>query len=602
MKKKIVYFIFSVFILIANKGLANDKKFHIDIVTPNGISLGGNIDATISSNGHWQIQTHVHNSGAIKYNYQLVVKIVTSNGIVYAFQHGGSAEGTENFDISHGPRRDDDWNNSGSAIIVQSNWNLINNGNLQWRMFYSDDIASVFSDLANSVAGDGKLLITLAGDVVTQTVNGVAHVFNQTVDGIGNLAKCAVQDIKGIADATGFFINQAGQYIYFAGGGFFNLVLHGDFPQTRSIHQDEYNWANAMVFNNTLPPIDKIKLFNFTSNDDHRFYTWPGIGDYIYMNIGDAFNNPMTYLDASRCYPAPGQVFIHELTHAWQIWHYTPIGMTQRYLNEGGSSMANYQLNCPPNTINTNYKIEQEATMVDRNYLKIYYNPDNKTNCAYCDFQQTWVENHIRNAPFNVGTIITMQMRNYVAMNNLAGVIGSVSNAPVQHSAGNGKDGDGYFMAGSIPWSVIYYTNNKVYANWGDIRKKYNSTNAERGILGWPVNTMATGLRNNGACEYFQHGAIYTTPTGTFEIDELILAPWVKQNYEKGALGYPVADLANGIQRFEHGYIQEVPVSVNNQLTWTTNVHVYTKEEELLNSNHPKATINPQPLPPILRQ
>jgi hypothetical protein len=607
MKKKIVCLIFPVLVFIGNKTWANEKKFHADIVTPNGISLGGSIDATINSSGQWQINTHVHNSGAIKYNYQLVVKIITSNGTVYAFQHGGSAEGTENFDISHGPRRDDDWNKSGSANIVQTNWNLINAGNLQWKMFYKDDMLSVFADLANSVAGDGKFLVTLAGDVVKQTIHGVEHTFDQTVNGISGLTKCVANDIQGIADATGFFINQAGQYFYYAGMGFFNLIEHGDWPKTRTITQAEYNWANKLIFNGTLAPIDKIKIFNFSSYDGHRFFTWPGIGDYIYMNLGDAFDNPMAYTNAQNCYAMPGQVFIHELTHTWQIWHYGPPKMAQRYFSEGGNAVANYLLNCPPNNVNSSYKIEQEATMVDRAFAEVYYQYlyPNGTGCSSsCGFEKSWVEAKIRNnVPFDMATIAGFAMQKYVADNRLAPYVGDVGNANAAHSTGNGKDGDGYFLVGSIPWSVVYYYNKQCYANWGDIRKKYNSVSAERGQLGWPQNQLGLGLRNGGSFQHFQHGSIYSIPgLGTFLVEQPVLDEWGKQNWERGPLGYPVADIAKSIQKFEHGYIQENLEVVNNQLVWTATSHVYTKEEEALEKQGKSTLINPQPLPPVIRK
>jgi hypothetical protein len=37
----------------------------------------------------------------------------------------------------------------------------------------------------------------------------------------------------------------------------------------------------------------------------------------ILLNMNDAFDNPVNY--TSVAYPTRGQVFIHELTHAWQI-------------------------------------------------------------------------------------------------------------------------------------------------------------------------------------------------------------------------------------------------------------------------------------------
>jgi uncharacterized protein with LGFP repeats len=147
-------------------------------------------------------------------------------------------------------------------------------------------------------------------------------------------------------------------------------------------------------------------------------------------------------------------------------------------------------------------------------------------------------------------------------------------------------------------------------------------------------------LLPGGAFQRFERAPIYwTAKYGAFAVKGEILDAWAKENFEKGPLGYPVSDLllqgqggnkvinavdANGVQKFEHGYIElYVKLDVNRQISGqnagTTNVHIYTKEEESAGySDHmrpkegpmqvaPGATItgpgnarmiNPQPLPP----
>jgi len=53
---------------------------------------------------------------------------------------------------------------------------------------------------------------------------------------------------------------------------------------------------------------------------DERKFTIPYLGDKILMGLGPAFDHPTTWADTPDSdYPQPGSVFVHELTHAWQI-------------------------------------------------------------------------------------------------------------------------------------------------------------------------------------------------------------------------------------------------------------------------------------------
>lgn len=649
MKKGILCIVFSTFLLIANNGFGNEKKFHADIVTHDGVSLGGNIDVSINSNGQWRIITHVHNSGLPKYHYQLIVKIVTPNGIVYAFQHGGSAEGTENSDITHGPHRDDDWDKSGFANIVQTNWNTISIGSMQWQIFYQDDITAVFTDLANTVSGGSKLLVSLAGDEIKKTVNGIEHVFNQTVDGISGLTKCIGNDIQGIGDATGFFINEAGQYIYYSAMGIIQLAFNkGDFPRMRTIHQDEYDWANAMIFNYSLPRIDRIKIFNFTNTDNHRFFTWPGINDYIYMNIGSAFDTPINYVDnVNKAYLAPGEVFIHELTHVWQIGKYGITGMVQKYIAFGGLNQT-YEIKCPPSNINASYNLEQQASLVDAAYFNLYYpnafdGPPKTSPNANCPYNIEWTEKNIRNnVKFDLNAINAV--REMLKISNLTG---GVNNNQAFHSNGNKNDGDGYYMVGKNKNSFLYYSNKTkaASANWGVIRDKFTQDGYEFGELGWPEISETLLPDGKGYFQRFNHGYIYwSSAHGAYVVKEKIFSAWAAIGWERGKLGYPVSDYIaestpapvqpnithtnTGYQKFEGGvifYTQTIGgvagIQESASVEYGNPSNILAKREEMRygphvnndvnligqqnnsninikNSDLNKKAINPQPLPP----
>jgi hypothetical protein len=71
----------------------------------------------------------------------------------------------------------------------------------------------------------------------------------------------------------------------------------------------------------------RVNLTNL-SHDKGRKFTIPSIDNSILVNLDDAFDNPMAYEGAAGSnYTQPGSVFIHELTHAWQITNNSFLGV-----------------------------------------------------------------------------------------------------------------------------------------------------------------------------------------------------------------------------------------------------------------------------------
>jgi uncharacterized protein with LGFP repeats len=217
--------------------------------------------------------------------------------------------------------------------------------------------------------------------------------------------------------------------------------------------------------------------------------------------------------------------------------------------------------------------------MIDRTYANYYfgYRDDD-----YCDFQQKWVENNVLGGrSLDMLTADTV-MRQHAQ--NLMQYFGSIPYDQPAHTTGSKVSGEGYFLLGSTPWSVLYYPMKykTAYANWGEIRKKYNSLGAEHGALGWPQSDIVN-LRDNGSAQKFEGGFIYSSPHGTFYMSLLpIINTYGVNNGEKGRLGYPISDfipdalvragIISGIQKFEHGIIkynsaEGNPVVVENYIT-----------------------------------
>ena len=64
----------------------------------------------------------------------------------------------------------------------------------------------------------------------------------------------------------------------------------------RQLTDEEYAWANDMVFRGSLPPIDSFRITNYIGAEDRPF-TFPTFGGPTLVNLGDAI---YTNIHASR--------------------------------------------------------------------------------------------------------------------------------------------------------------------------------------------------------------------------------------------------------------------------------------------------------------
>lgn len=121
------------------------------------------------------------------------------------------------------------------------------------------------------------------------------------------------------------------------------------------------------------------------------------------------------------------------------------------------------------------------------------------------------------------------------------------------------KNGGKYqtFQGGSIHWSPA----SGAQITKGAIRSAWGAKSFERGFLGYPVGGQTGGLKNGGAYQKFQGGAIHWSPaSGAHPTTGAIRAKWVAAGSEKGRLGYPtssqIALTKGGVyQKFQGGAI-----------------------------------------------
>ena len=184
---------------------------------------------------------------------------------------------------------------------------------------------------------------------------------------------------------------------------------------------------------------------------------------------------------------------------------------------------------------------------------QINYRPSGTHSWPYWDFEmrQSWPQ-----AATALGTDVDKPPC------NAAGAIGGAAGA-------NNWLGDcvtnEYNVAGGVAqdfrFGRIFYsgaTGTQVVA--GRIGGDYQANGGAGGPLGLPTGPEKGAPDGRGRYQTFQHGVIYFTPkTGAHAVRGAILDEWSKQGYERGPLGYPVAEEVKAphkdgvIQGFEIG-------------------------------------------------
>lgn len=122
-----------------------------------------------------------------------------------------------------------------------------------------------------------------------------------------------------------------------------------------------------------------------------------------------------------------------------------------------------------------------------------------------------------------------------MGLNAISGTLG----APVGDIVCGTRNGGCYqnFQNGAISSTSATGT----WESYGPIRARWQATGFESGVLGYPIGAPTCGTKDNGCYQNFENGAIsWTSATGAWETYGGIRAFWRAQDFERGALGYPL--------------------------------------------------------------
>jgi hypothetical protein len=135
--------------------------------------------------------------------------------------------------------------------------------------------------------------------------------------------------------------------------------------EQRPLKPEEITFA-MRLFGGSLD-YDRIVLTNLTHpTDPGRRFTFPSISKSITVNLGQApFDKPAEYTNAD--YPAPGQLFIHELVYAWLFTHHSRFDMLCNYAENYVYFSGSDRLLDPSwqGRAWNSFKVEQQANIVD---------------------------------------------------------------------------------------------------------------------------------------------------------------------------------------------------------------------------------------------
>jgi hypothetical protein len=359
-----------------------------DIVTNDGIPLGGQVTITLQSNGSYTFKGFMRATGFPSYHYRLQCFVRTTSGLVIAAQNTGSVFGTD----TPGDRQHS-WEEKQLSPVLKTQWNSIRDRpTLEYRLD---------ANISGVIGTAWDVLKTLAEAIVANIVLGPAGL----VIVIGSELGSAI----GIKTPPGLFagvIVVGGSVLIFGPGIILpalvagiavGAVVESDIKH-RSMTQSEIEFA-AKVFSDTLP-IKRIILTNL-SHDGGREYTIPNLDGSILVNLNNAYDNPMSFEKSGNEYSQPGSVFIHELTHAWQIANTSFIpglicgaGSSNYSYHTGNEESDRLQDRQWSQKSWSEFNLEQQAHIVDDWYGA--YNNDLNSPAALNDPAFHFIQDNIR--------------------------------------------------------------------------------------------------------------------------------------------------------------------------------------------------------------
>ncbi|HKU88936.1 MAG TPA: hypothetical protein VJP84_04045 [Steroidobacteraceae bacterium] len=278
----------------------------LDINTDDDTPINGHVAMELRSNGDFVFSGHMRATGATSYHFTTQAWMKTPAGPVVTALAKGRVFGTD----TPGDRQRN-WNEPGNNPGITENWRELRaSASLGYTMH---------AELSGILGGAVDVLKFLATGAVAAMVLGPAGWYVV----IGNELTGVASDLASPDILAGIAVG-GGVLLLLGPFGLVPAIIAGVATASlvdikhRKLHDHEKDFARE-VFGDTIR-YDDVVVTNMLGTDNNKF-TWPSIGNKILVNLGpDAFDSPKTWADVPGTdYTRPGEVFIHELTHAWQM-------------------------------------------------------------------------------------------------------------------------------------------------------------------------------------------------------------------------------------------------------------------------------------------
>lgn len=357
-------------------------------IVVDGQALGGEAILVLRSDGTYSFTGHMRATGALSFAYKVQATARAGTSAMVAMEATGRVFG---FDTPGDRQRD--WNQNGSSDSIREYWGLLRNDpELDVHVEYNTagligalvDVAETVLEtyVAAQLGGGIAALIVLGSDIGAATGQTFVNpnILAGVTVGAGILLVCG----------PGAIIPAL------AAGAAVAALADIRFRQLKD-SPAELTLARK-VFRDQLP-VERIiitDLYNPDENNFAREFCIPGLDGSILVNMGKNFDATLQPdVQGRPRYSAPGQVFIHELTHAWQIAHQS---FMPGFLCRGTFGDKNYEPS--PERIsahapwNSAFGLEQQATIVDAWFGQFNGNVDSAQALQAPSFW--YIDNNIR--------------------------------------------------------------------------------------------------------------------------------------------------------------------------------------------------------------
>jgi len=301
---------------------ATDMVFDEPIPTDHGVALGGHHTLTVRRDGTCRYQGSLRATGLPSFDVSILATLGYSiadpdSSVPVTGQAAFAAHGRVHGSNEPGSR-DFAWDQTGKSGFLASEWAGVRRGRLSRKLEYDTDWFGPAGDVASFVAQ------VLVFSTAFGRAGAAIVVLGEAADQL-DLEQVVLPGTVGVILASGaaFVLGPGALIPAFLVGA---AVTAASVKQ-RHLEEDEKAFAGE-VFGGKVP-FDRVLLTNLLGLGNRPFTT-PGPGGVILVNVGKGIDQPLTYTGngeaetltengVERPIAAPGQLFIHELVHAWQI-------------------------------------------------------------------------------------------------------------------------------------------------------------------------------------------------------------------------------------------------------------------------------------------